>query len=79
MLDLKTKLLIRLTFFSKYFAPEFSQHCGHVKVKPGHNCARLLNPDCEEPAKEVNHLKKVADFAKKKRHLDLPFVFMLKG
>ena len=52
---------IHLSFLTKYFALEFSQRCGHVRLKPGHNCATLLNPDCEEPAKEVNHLKKVAD------------------
>ena len=32
-------------------------NAGHIRVKPGHNYARLFNPDGEEPAKEVHHLK----------------------
>ena len=44
---------------------------GHIRVKPGHNYARLFNPDCEEPAKEVHHLKPEAEFNQNsgKRHL----------
>ena len=53
-------------------------NAGHVRVKPGHNYARLFNPDCEEPAKEVHHLKPEADKFNQnsgKRHLmNLKFI-----
>ena len=37
-------------------------NAGHVRMKPGHNNARLINPDGEEPAKEVNHLNRVLKY-----------------